>query len=157
MADTIFTRALTRAAALQGSKQALAYQLRVPEPTLLRWMSGRAQMPVQAFHRLIALLVEHEKSAGGEPQYPSGTGAEKLSFNIGALLAECADCRGTQFTASVPAPALVMTSTLVCASCSATVAHGELLAALAGSRYRTIVHALQGRPANARLAAADSA
>src|SRR2546428_13721342 len=69
VADTIHTRALARAAEAEGSTQALAGVLHVPENTLMRWMSGRAQMPLRAFLRLVELLSQHEKKNGG------GTGA----------------------------------------------------------------------------------
>src|SRR5438552_12398314 len=95
VADTIFTRALAQAAAAQGSSQALAYQLHVPENTLLRWMSGRAQMPLAAFRRVIELLVEHEQSgAQPQPQPQALAPAEKLDFNIGEVFARCARCGG---------------------------------------------------------------
>ena len=60
MADTIHTRALARAAETEGSTQALAGVLHVPENTLLRWMSGRAQMPLRAFLRLVEVLSQHD-------------------------------------------------------------------------------------------------
>jgi hypothetical protein len=147
MADTIFTRALAQAAAVQGSSQALAYQLHVPENTLLRWMSGRAQMPLQAFHRLIELLVEHEKSLGAEPQAQAGA-PEKVDFNIGDVLARCARCGGTQFAPAVPGMALKMTSTLLCCSCTFSVKHGELLAHLASQaiQHSRAMAALKRRP-----------
>src|SRR5438132_13394532 len=105
VADTIFTRALAQAAAAQGSSQALAYQLHVPENTLLRWMSGRAQMPLAAFRRVIELLVEHEQS-GAQPQALAP--AEKLDFNIGEVFARCARCGGTQFAPAVAGTPLRM-------------------------------------------------
>src|SRR5437899_4363565 len=52
----IYTQTLARAAEAHRSTQALASLLHVPESTLLRRMSGRAQMPVQAFLELIRLL-----------------------------------------------------------------------------------------------------
>jgi hypothetical protein len=151
MADTIFTRALAQAAAVQGSNQALAYQLHVPENTLLRWMSGRAQMPLHAFHRVIDFLVEHERAAGAEPQQQAGAAGEALDFNIGNVLARCDRCDGTQFSSAVPAAALKMTGTLVCRSCASSAKHGELLARLAsqaikGSRAKMAVRKRPARP-----------
>jgi hypothetical protein len=134
VADTIFTRALAQAAAVQGSNQALAYQLHVPENTLLRWMSGRAQMPLRAFHRVIELLVEHESSPSAPPPAPAAAPGEKLGFSIGELLARCARCGGTQFAPAIPGTALKMTSTLLCCACTFRVTHGALLAELASAK-----------------------
>jgi hypothetical protein len=131
VADTIFTRALVQAAAAQESKQALAYQLHVPENTLLRWMSGRAQMPLQAFHRVVELLIAHEKATGAAPRRDVLVADTNLSFNIGELLASCLQCQGTQFRRATPDSALQMSSELLCCSCSFEVVHGELLARLA--------------------------
>ena len=136
MADTIFTRALAQAATVQGSDQALAYQLHVPESTLLRWMSGRAQMPLRAFHRVIELLVEHETSPSAQPQTQAAVPVDKLGFNIGDLLARCARCGGTRFAPAMPGAALKMTSALLCCSCTFSVTHGALLAELASEAVR---------------------
>ena len=144
MADTIFTRALAQAASVQGSNQALAYQLRVPENTLLRWMSGRAQMPLQAFRRLIELLVEHEKSASAQPQPQAGAPGEKRDFNIGEVFARCARCGGTQFAPAIAEVPLKMTSALLCCSCAFSVKHGELLIQLASQAIQQA--ALRKRP-----------
>jgi hypothetical protein len=153
VADTIFTRALAQAAAVQGSNQALAYQLHVPENTLLRWMSGRAQMPLRAFHRVIELLVEHEKSPGAQPQAPAAAPVEELGFNIGELLARCARCGGTQFAPATPQTALKMTGTLLCCSCRFTVTRGELLAELAAEavRHTRAMTTFRKPPANAKV------
>lgn len=147
VADTIFTRALAQAAAAQGSSQALAYQLHVPENTLLRWMSGRAQMPLAAFRRVIELLVEHEQS-GAQPQPQALAPAEKLDFNIGEVFARCARCGGTQFAPAVAGTALRMTSALLCGSCTFSVKHGELLNQLASQaiQHSRALAALRKRP-----------
>ena|SRR5690348_3122016 len=136
MADTIFTRALAQASAAQESSQGLAHQLRVPESTLLRWMSGRAQMPLQAFLRVIELLVEHEKKMAPQPSAPVVALPAELSFNVGEVLAACARCSGTRFLREAPAEPLGMTSLLACASCGERVGHGELLARLAAQAMR---------------------
>ncbi len=141
MADTIFTRALAQAAAVHESNQALAYQLHVPENTLLRWMSGRAQMPLRAFHRVIELLIEHEKAAGAAPQREMGVAQTLLSFNVGVAIAWCAQCQGTRFRLAAPHTALAMSSLLLCGSCSFAVVHGELLARLAAQAIQHSRHA----------------
>jgi hypothetical protein len=136
MADTIFTRALAQAIRLHGSSQALAGVLRVPESTLLRWVSGRAQMPLRAFHRVIELLTEHEQSTDATPAPAAAVREANLSFNIGEMLARCARCGGTQFAPRSPAAPLQMTSVLHCSSCHYGVAHGALLADLAARAVR---------------------
>lgn len=140
MADTIFTRALARATQLHGSSQALAGLLRVPESTLLRWISGRAQMPLRAFHRVIELLTEHEQSADATPAPAASVREANLSFNIGEMLARCARCSGTQFAPQSPAAPLQMTSVLHCSSCHYGVVHGALLAELAARAVRHSRH-----------------
>ena len=126
MADTIHTRALARAAETEGSTQALAGVLHVPENTLMRWMSGRAQMPLRAFLRLVELLSQHEKKNGGEPQ-----GNGKLTFAMGELYARCARCDGTDFLPATAGTPLRMTTELACASCGERVVHGDLISQLA--------------------------
>jgi len=92
VADTIHTRALARAAEAQGSTQSLAGLLHVPENTLLRWMSGRAQMPVQAFLKLVEMLVQHEKNGGRDSATAAHINGEKRVFRnfeqIGAIARE---------------------------------------------------------------------
>src|SRR5437868_8988463 len=96
VADTIFTRTLANAAEAQGSTQALASLLHVPENTLLRWMSGRAQMPLQAFLKLIEVLAQHEKKGGDTTIEESKDGAP-ISVRMGDLHARCVKCDGTEF------------------------------------------------------------
>lgn len=128
MADTIYTRALARAAEAQGSTQALASLLRVPENTLVRWMSGRAQMPLQAFLKLIELLVQYETKGGDTSLQDS---AETVRFNMGDLLARCGRCDGTEFAPLEKEPKIRVTSRLVCRACGEQVVHGNLIAQLA--------------------------
>lgn len=152
MADTIFTRALGQAVQAQGSSQALAQLLKVPETTLRRWMSGRAQMPLRAFHRVVELLTEHEQS--GDATLPPGACASQanLSFNIGEVIARCARCGGTQFALLAPAAPLRMTSLLDCSACHHGVVHGALLAELAthaARRSRSAARRARGRQPSA--------
>lgn len=133
MRDTIYTRALQQAVEAQGGTQALASLLHVPENTLLRWISGRAQTPLQAFYRVIDLLVEHEKRSG-EPGAAPGEGApapQALKFALGGLAARCARCDGTEFALLSPATTLLYTSELRCRACNTPVTHGALIAELA--------------------------
>lgn len=142
MATTLYTETLARAAEIQGSTQALAGLLHVPENTLLRWMSGRAQMPLRAFLKLVQLVSEHEK-ASGEPGAAAGTETRRTGFRMGPLQARCARCDGEEFMA--PAP-LGYTSKLTCVACGEQVAHGNLVAQLAKeavlhSRIRSVARA----------------
>jgi hypothetical protein len=131
--DTIYTRALQHAVEAQGGTQALASLLHVPENTLLRWISGRAQTPLQAFYRVIDLLVEHEKRGGeaGGAANQAGPAPQALKFALGGLVARCARCNGTEFTLLPPATTLLYTSELRCRACSTPVTHGALVAELA--------------------------
>ncbi|HZS68610.1 MAG TPA: hypothetical protein VFA72_15950 [Burkholderiales bacterium] len=127
----IYTQTLARAAEAQGSTQALASLLHVPESTLLRWMSGRAQMPLQAFLRLVNLLREYERNGGGYPGTQAAASGDKLSFRMGKLSARCARCDGIEFLPADPLQPLKLTSELVCFACGERVIHGNLIAQLA--------------------------
>jgi DNA-binding transcriptional regulator YdaS (Cro superfamily) len=135
MADTLYTRALVRAAEIQGSTQALASLLRVPENTLLRWMSGRAQMPLQAFLKVIEVVAQYEKTEALELHAEATSQGEKLRFRIGELEAHCAKCEGPEFVAAQPG-ALRYTSKLVCVACGESVVHGNLISQLAKDAVR---------------------
>jgi len=130
MADTIYTRTLARASAMHGSTQALASFLHVPENTLLRWMSGRAQMPLQAFLKLIEAISVNERN-GAEHHVPSAPTSEPLTFKIGDNVAHCARCDGTEFVLTQPQGRLNFISELACRACGERVVHGNLIAQLA--------------------------
>jgi hypothetical protein len=127
----IYTQTLARAAEAQGSTQALASLLHVPEGTLLRWMSGRAQMPLQAFLRLIALLSEYETKGGGYAGSEGAASADRLGFRMGKLTARCARCDGSEFLPAEPSRPVKLTSSLTCSACGERVIHGNLIAQLA--------------------------
>ena len=130
MQDKIVTVILHQAARAEGSTQALATRLHAPEPTLLRWMDGRAQTPLRAFLAVLDFLMQREQKEG-EPQGAPVPGmAEKLVFPLGPLFARCARCDGTEFRLVAPG-ALRLTSPLACTGCGAQVVHGNLLAQLA--------------------------
>jgi len=131
MADTLFTRALARAAEIQGSTQALASLLRVPENTLLRWMAGRAQMPLQAFLHVIALISEEERKQTVAALPGAAANSEKLRFRIGQLEAHCARCESVDFVQAEPGQPLRYINVLHCSSCGERVVHGDLIARLA--------------------------
>ena len=130
MADTLYTRALVRAAEIQGSTQALASLLRVPENTLLRWMAGRAQMPLQAFLKVIETISEDERQHAPSPS-SSGAGSEKFRFRAGSLEARCSRCDGADFVTANPGEPLRYINELVCCACGERVVHGNLIAQLA--------------------------
>jgi hypothetical protein len=136
MAQTIHTRALAQAVEIHSSTQALASELRVPENTLLRWMSGRAQMPVAAFRRVIEILVQHERQAGVAAVVSLPAEAEKVKFDLGEVAARCPSCDNTQFLSTLSRDSLRMTSLLACEACKQTVTYGELIVALAAQATR---------------------
>jgi len=131
VAQTIYTETLAKAAEIHGSTQALASFLRVPEATLLRWMSGRAQMPLQAFLRLIEAVAQSESARPSDHVLQEAPQAEPLTFRIGNLAAHCARCDSTQFRPVVAGSPLRMTSELACVSCGERVVRGNLIAQLA--------------------------
>ena len=126
--DSLYTQTLARAAQAEGGIAPLAALLRVPEKTLERWMSGRAQTPVRAFLKALERLSAHEEN--GVVPAPAVNG-EPLSFMMGELQARCARCDGTQFAPAEPHAPLKLTSALVCRSCGEKVVHGNLIAQLA--------------------------
>lgn len=129
MADTLYTRALVRAAEIQGSTQALASILRVPENTLLRWMAGRAQMPLQAFLKTVEMIAADERKQTPVPH--AAAAAEKLRFKIGELEAHCERCDGHEFVQTDPSMPLRYINELACRGCGHRVSHGNLIAQLA--------------------------
>lgn len=133
MHDRMIPRLLRQAADAEGSTQALASRLNAPEPTLLRWMDGRAQTPLRAFLAVLEYLMQIERraaSTAADAAAADGTQPDKLQFPLGPLLARCPRCDGTEFRL-VNAGALRLTSLLACTSCGASVIHGNLLAQLA--------------------------
>jgi len=141
MADNVYTKVLKQAADMEGSTQALAARLRVPENTLLRWMSGRAQMPIQAFLNAMQFVSAHEQQSAAQVSEATD---EKLTFNVGPMLARCATCDGTEFRRADATKPLHYTRNLACRSCGTEVNYGRLVVELA---KETSVHA------RARLAA----
>lgn len=129
VSETVYTRVLAQLVAKEGSDQAVAGLLHVPEKTLQRWMLGRAQMPLQAFLRALDLVLQHERASG--PLQPVGTPPEVLVFKAGAVLAECAKCGAHEFRRIHPAAPHTYMSVLACFECGTQVVHHELVAALA--------------------------
>jgi hypothetical protein len=153
VAENVYTKVLRQAAAIEASTQALATVLRVPENTLLRWMSGRAQMPLRAFLKAIDLVAAQEVAGSAAPPAQHD---ERLHFNLGSTLARCGACGGTQFRRANAAQSLTYTSTLVCCACGADINHGRLVVALAhevGQLARQRLAAMKRRSVQHRNAA----
>jgi DNA-binding transcriptional regulator YiaG len=53
---------LARAVEAEGSKQAVATALHVPERTFDRWLEGRAQMPDKATKLLIEIIAKRHQA-----------------------------------------------------------------------------------------------
>lgn len=53
---TVHTRVLHRACQLVGGVEALAARLRVPVPTLFRWLDGEAEPPTPVFLKAVDLV-----------------------------------------------------------------------------------------------------
>jgi hypothetical protein len=128
MKETVCTQALKRAAEAEGGSAALAQVLRVPQGTLERWISGRAQTPLRAFLKVLERLASHEMNGAAAPLAVNG---DPLTFAMGKLLARCSRCDGTEFTPADGAAALKLTGELRCRGCGETVVHGDLIARLA--------------------------
>jgi DNA-directed RNA polymerase subunit RPC12/RpoP len=132
MAETIYTQTLAKAAEIHGgSTQALASFLHVPENTLLRWMSGRAQMPLQAFLKLIEVLTQSERNGAAHLALRETARGEPLTFKMGEVVAHCARCDGSEFAALASNDEIKFTSELACRDCGERVVHGNLICQLA--------------------------
>ena len=129
MKETLYTQTLARAADAEGGTAALAVVLHVPERTLERWMSGRAQTPLRAFLKALERLTTHE-ATGVAPPRPAADG-EPLVFRMGNLLARCVRCDCTEFLPANPQAPLRLTAQLICRACGEKVVHGDLIAQLA--------------------------
>lgn len=134
MAHNIFSHALAAAAESQGSTQALAEMLRVPEGTLLLWLGGRAMMPVLAFSRVLEIIAHHESLWPDEPAEDAGGGP--LTFTLNQVAARCANCQGSEFVPCKPALRLRYSSLLACRSCGEQIPHRTLLLDLATQHAR---------------------
>ena|SRR5690348_13322959 len=133
MQDKIITLILQQAAQAEGSTQALASRLNAPEPTLVRWMTGRAQTPLRAFLAVLDFLMQQERKNGepsGQSERTDVQQPDELVFPLGQLFARCARCDGTEFRLAEPG-GLRLTSWLTCTACQQSVIHGDLLAQLA--------------------------
>lgn len=128
MKETIYTQTLKRAADAEGGSAALASLLHVPQNTLERWMSGRAQTPVRAFLKALERLSHHENTGVAAAPVING---DPLVFRMGPLLARCNRCDCTEFAPADPAQPLKLVSPLVCRACGERVIHSELVAQLA--------------------------
>jgi hypothetical protein len=135
MTDNVYVRMLGRAVEVEGSSQAVAHILHVPERTLQRWREGRAQMPWKAFLRLVEYLLAAEQKAAppdarGSAAAAAPAAGEHIRFPAGELLARCARCDGDEFRRAKPTEPLRMTSRLVCCACGREALHSDLLVSL---------------------------
>ena len=54
---TVFTRVLHRACQLVGGVERLAARLRVPVPTLFRWLDGESEPPAPIFLKAVDIVM----------------------------------------------------------------------------------------------------
>ena len=54
---SIYTRVLHRACQMVGGVEALAARLRVPAPTLYRWLDGEADPPTNVFLKAVDIVM----------------------------------------------------------------------------------------------------
>ena len=165
MGDNVYTRLLARAVEIEGSIQALAHRAHAPEATLLRWISGRAQMPFKAYEMLLQFVQQAESQAplamSKSGPASASTNPERLTFPLGKLLGRCARCDGTEFRRYDANAPLKMTSVLECCACFAQVIHGALLVelgkdAMASGRANAVYRAKRFGPMIARTGAAST-
>lgn len=128
MPENIYARILRQLALMENSTQAVANLFNVPEKTLMRWMDGRARMPLKAFMRAMELVAERERSTGPLPYEGR---VERLVFKAGPETARCVQCHGEEFRRSDPSALHTYRSVLACLKCGAEVAHGDLICRLA--------------------------
>lgn len=130
---------------MERSTQAVASLLHVPEKTMMRWMDGRAQMPLRAFLRALDLVVQHELRAGPLPVAEAP--AERLVFKAGPAVAECAQCGCREFSRADPSSPHTYMSLLACRRCGAQVVHSDLIARLANEvAVRAGTYVARSRP-----------
>jgi hypothetical protein len=121
VAENVYTRLLKQLVAIEGSRQAVASLLRVPEGTLVWWMNGRAQMPLRALLKAMDLVAKHELR--DQP--------DRFTFDVGSARARCAGCGATEFRRRDPAAPLTYRSLLACAICGHEVVHADLVVQVA--------------------------
>ena len=54
---TVYTRVLHRACQVAGGVEALAARLRVPAPTLYRWLDGESDPPTSVFLKAVDIVL----------------------------------------------------------------------------------------------------
>jgi len=54
---TVYTRVLHRACQIVGGVEALAARLRVPVPTLYRWLDGESEPPTPVFLKAVDIVM----------------------------------------------------------------------------------------------------
>ena len=54
---TIYTRVLHRACQMVGGVESLAAKLRVPAPTLYRWLDGESEPPTKIFLKAVDIVM----------------------------------------------------------------------------------------------------
>lgn len=125
MGHNIFSGPLAAAAQYLGSTQALARLLHVPEGTLLRWLAGRAMMPVRAFSKVLEIIQHHESRLPDEPARDQT--APPLTLTLNQSTACCANCGRSEFVHCTPALRLRYRALLACAACGTQAAYRDLL------------------------------
>ena len=127
MADSVYTKLLRQAVEIDGSTQAVASRLRVPEATLARWVSGRAYMPFLAFLETLRYVTEREHALKQDGR----CGGAKFSLQLGQFVAHCSACDGSEFRCANPEEPLRYVSKLACVTCGTEAPYGQLIVALA--------------------------
>ena len=64
MGNSVYSRALSRAAELLGGKDKLAQVLQVPPADIEQWIADRSKPPREIFLRIIDLILDETAQAG---------------------------------------------------------------------------------------------
>jgi len=77
MAASVQRRALQKAIELAGGRRALAERLGVKAGDIEKWASGRAEVPREAFLRLVELIIDElaPGEGAGDPPAPRSSSA----------------------------------------------------------------------------------
>ena len=71
MAASVYSRALSRAAELLGSREKLAKVLQIPAVEIDKWIADQGKPPREVFLRIVDVILDETRSGSdGDPQEP---------------------------------------------------------------------------------------
>jgi len=63
VADSVYSRAVRKAAELAGGREALSRRLQVPLAEIEKWLADKAKPPRAVFLRVVDLIIEDDSAA----------------------------------------------------------------------------------------------